>query len=355
METHLFTPLKIREVTLRNRICVSPMCQYSCEDGFASDWHLVHLGSRAVGGAALVIAEASAVEPRGRISPADLGIWKDEHTGKLSQIAKFIKQQGAAAGIQIAHAGRKASTRVPWEGGAAIRESEGGWQPVAPSPIAFREGDPVPAELSKADIADVIEAFAAAAKRALQAGFEIVEIHGAHGYLIHEFLSPLSNERTDEYGGPFENRVRFALEVARAVRAAWPESHPLFMRISASDWAEGGWDLDQSVRLSRCLRDLGVDLIDCSSGGLVPYAKIELGPGYQVPFAERIRREAGILTGAVGLITEPEQAEEIVRDGRADVVLMARQMLRDPYFALHAGRALGVSVNAPVQYGRAFM
>lgn len=355
MEAHLFAPLTVRDVTFRNRIAVSPMCQYSCEDGFATDWHLVHLGSRAVGGAGLVIAEASGVEARGRISPGDLGIYKDEHIANLLRIAAFIKSQGAAAGIQIAHAGRKASTEVPWNGGAAIPESAGGWQPMAPSPIPFREGDPVPAEMSKANIDDVTDAFADAAERARKAGFDIVEIHGAHGYLIHSFLSPLSNQRTDEYGGSFENRARFAMEVARAVREAWPESQPLFMRISASDWVEGGWDIEQSVRLSRCLHDVGVDVIDCSSGGLVPYAKIELGPGYQVPFAERIRREAGVMTGAVGLITEAAQADEIIREGRADLVLLAREMLRDPYFPLHAATALGHRVQAPVQYGRAFV
>ena len=354
MQTHLFSPLSIRSVGLRNRIVVSPMCQYSCEDGFATDWHLVHLGSRAVGGASLVIAEASAVEARGRISPADLGIWKDDHIENLSRIASFIKKQGAVPGIQIAHAGRKASTAVPWQGGRAIPPGEGGWQPVAPSPIPFLEGDPVPAELTKGEIQIIVEAFAAAARRARAAGFEVVEIHSAHGYLIHEFLSPLVNKRTDEYGGPFENRTRFVCEVAEAVRAAWPDSLPLFTRISATDWADGGWDLDQSVRLSACLRDLGVDLIDCSSGGAVPYQKIDLKAGYQVPFAERIRRETGVLTGAVGLITEAPQADAIIRNGQADITLVARQMLRDPYFALHAAKELAEAAPVPVQYGRAF-
>jgi 2,4-dienoyl-CoA reductase-like NADH-dependent reductase (Old Yellow Enzyme family) len=330
------------------------MCQYSCEDGFATDWHLVHLGSRAVGGAALVIAEASAVEARGRISPADLGIWKDDHIENLSRIASFIKKQGAVPGIQIAHAGRKASTAVPWQGGRAITQGEGGWQPVAPSPIPFHEGDPVPSELTKAEIQTIVDAFASATRRARTAGFEVLEIHGAHGYLIHEFLSPLSNKRCDEYGGSLENRVRFACEVAEAVRAAWPESLPLFTRISATDWAEGGWDVDQSVRLSACLRDLGVDLIDCSSGGAVPYQKIELKPGYQVPFAERINRETGVLTGAVGLITEARQADEIIRNGQADLTFFARQMLRDPYFALHAAKELAETASVPVQYSRAF-
>jgi 2,4-dienoyl-CoA reductase-like NADH-dependent reductase (Old Yellow Enzyme family) len=354
METHLFSPLTIRDVTLRNRIAVSPMCQYSCEDGLATDWHVVHLGSRAVGGAALVMVEASAVEARGRITAADMGIWKDEHIGNLTRISRFIKSQGAVAGIQIAHAGRKASTAVPWRGGAAIPPGDGGWRPVAPSALGFREGDPVPEELTGEQIAFIVDAFAAAAQRALRAGFDVVEIHGAHGYLIHEFLSPLSNQRADEYGGEFENRARFAIEVARAVRAGWPEQLPLFFRISASDWAEGGWDVEQSVRLSRCLAEAGVDLIDCSSGGLVPYAKIELGPGYQVPFAERIRRDANVMTGAVGLITEAEQADAIIREGRADIVLLAREMLRDPYFALHAAMQLGSEVRPPVQYGRAF-
>jgi 2,4-dienoyl-CoA reductase-like NADH-dependent reductase (Old Yellow Enzyme family) len=351
---NLFSPLSIRSIALRNRIVVSPMCQYSCEDGFATDWHLVHLGSRAVGGAALVIAEASAVEARGRISPGDLGIWMDDHIENLARVASFIKKQGAAPGIQIAHAGRKASTAVPWQGGRAIPPSEGGWQPVSPSPIPFHEGDPVPAELTKSDIQTIVEAFASAARRALAAGFEVVEIHGAHGYLIHEFLSPLSNKRSDEYGGSFENRVRFPCEVAKAVRAAWPESLPLFTRISATDWAEGGWDIDQSVRFSACLRDLGVDLIDCSSGGGVSYQKIELKPGYQVPFAERIRRETGVLTGAVGLITEARQADEIIRNGQADLTFFARQMLRDPYFALHAAKELDQAAPVPVQYSRAF-
>ena len=352
---NMFTPLTIRTVTFRNRIAVSPMCQYSSDDGFATDWHLVHLGSRAAGGAGLVFTEATAVEPRGRISPADLGIWKDDHIAMLARIAAFIKQQGAVPGIQIAHAGRKANCRVPWQGGNPIPLSEGGWPTVAPSPIPFRDGDPRPLELTKAAIAVVVEAFAAAARRALTAGFEVVEIHGAHGYLINEFLSPLSNRREDEYGGSFDNRIRFATEVARAVRAAWPEHLPLFLRISAIDWVEGGWDLDQSVRLSARMKDLGVDLIDCSSGALVPYAKIQLGPGYQVPFAERIRREAGILTGAVGLITEPEQADRIVREGRADMVLLARAMLRDPYWPLRAAKALEQAGPIPVQYGRAFV
>lgn len=351
---HLFSPLEVRGIVFRNRIAVSPMCQYSSEDGMATDWHLVHLGSRAVGGAALVIAEASAVEARGRISPADLGIWKDEHIPQLARITKFIRAEGAIAGIQLAHAGRKASVGVPWAGGAFLTGSAGGWQTVAPSPIPFRETDAPPHELSKPEIRGIVKAFAAAALRALTAGFELIEIHGAHGYLINEFLSPLSNHRKDEYGGSFENRVRFPLEVIEAIRGVWPDSLPLFIRISASDWVTGGWTLDDSVRFTSLLKSRGVDLVDCSSGGLVMNAKIELGPGYQVPFAETIRREAGIMTGAVGMITDARQADGIIRDGRADMVLLARQFLRDPYFPLHASRTLGVQMTPPVQYRRAF-
>jgi 2,4-dienoyl-CoA reductase-like NADH-dependent reductase (Old Yellow Enzyme family) len=350
----LFTPLTIRELTLRNRIAVSPMCQYSSEDGFANDWHLVHLGSRAVGGAALVIMEATAVEARGRISPQDHGIWKDEHIPFLKRIAAFLRQQGAAAGIQLAHAGRKASTWRPSEGSGAVPPEAGGWEPVAPSAIAFQPDYPFPKALTLAEIGNIREAFVAATRRALEAGFQVVELHFAHGYLMHEFLSPLSNQRTGPYGGPFENRIRFALETAKAVRAVWPEHLPLFARISASDWAEGGWDIDESVEFSRRLCGLGVDLIDCSSGGLAPQQKIKLGPGYQVPFAERIRREAGVRTGAVGLITTPQQAEEIVSSGKADLVLLAREFLRDPYFPLHAAKALGEAVQPPIQYQRAF-
>jgi 2,4-dienoyl-CoA reductase-like NADH-dependent reductase (Old Yellow Enzyme family) len=353
-EAGLFTPLTIRGFNFRNRIAVSPMCEYSSQDGFANDWHLVHLGSRAVGGASLVLTEAAAVEPRGRITPADLGIWKDEHIEKLAQITAFIKQQGAVPGMQIAHAGRKASCRVPWEGGAAIPLGDGGWQTVAPSAVPFRDSDPVPAELSIAEIRNLVEGFGAAARRALAAGFEVIEIHAAHGYLLHEFYSPLSNRRTDEYGGSFENRIRLTLEVAQTVRAILPDKHPLFVRISSSDWKEGGWTLDDSVKLSEHLRGMGVDLIDASSGGIVPDAKIKIGPAFQVPFAERIRQEVDILTGAVGLITDPEQAERIVRSGQADLVLLARQMLRDPYWPLHAAQVLKVHVEPPVQYLRAF-
>ncbi len=351
---HLFTPITVREITLRNRIAVSPMCQYSSEDGFATDWHLVHLGSRAVGGAGLVMVEASAVEARGRITPGDHGIWKDEHIEMLSGITAFIKSQGSVPAIQIAHAGRKASCRVPWEGGGVIPLGEGGWQCVAPSAIPFNEGNPSPAELSKTQIGELTQAFVAAARRALVAGFDVLEIHSAHGYLLHEFLSPLSNQRRDDYGGVFENRVRFLLEVTSAVRAVWPERLPLWLRISATDWADGGSTPDDSVRLAGLLLEKGVDLIDCSSGGLVPHAKIPNSAGYQVPFAERIKREAGILTGAVGLITEPDQADRIIRTAKADVVLLARGFLRDPYWPLHAARVLGAAIEPPVQYQRAF-
>ena len=352
--TNLFSTLDLRGVRFRNRIAVSPMCQYSSEDGFANEWHLVHLGSRAVGGAGAVIAEATAVDSRGRITPNDLGIWKDAHVEFLSRIASFVKAGGAVAGIQLAHAGRKASARRPWEGGTPISKSDGGWETVAPSAIPFREDDPTPHELTRDEIHQLVNSFAAAAKRSLDAGFELVEVHGAHGYLIHEFLSPLSNRRADEYGGSLENRLRFALEVNRAVRNVWPERLPLWFRISASDWAQGGWTIEDSIELARRVRSLGVDLIDCSSGGLVAHQKIALAPGYQMPFSERIRREAGIATGGVGLITTPEQADEIIREGRADVVLLARQFLRDPYFPLHAAKALGVEMPPPVQYGRAF-
>jgi 2,4-dienoyl-CoA reductase-like NADH-dependent reductase (Old Yellow Enzyme family) len=350
----LLDPLQTREVTFRNRIVVSPMCQYSSDDGFANDWHLVHLGSRAVGGAGAVIMEATAVDPRGRISPQDQGIWKDAHVDFLARIASFIKEQGAVAGIQLAHAGRKASTARPWEGGRFIAESAGGWLPVAPTSVSFHPDDPAPHELTKDEIRCLVEAFATATRRALRAGFNLVEIHGAHGYLIHEFLSPLSNRRTDEYGGSFDNRIRFALEVVEAVRAAWPEALPLWLRISAMDWADGGWTLDESVEFAKRVRALGVDLIDCSSGGLTMQQKIELGPGYQVPFAARIRRQSGIATGAVGMITDPEQAEQILVNGEADVILLARELLRDPYFPMHAANKLGAKLTPPVQYGRAW-
>jgi 2,4-dienoyl-CoA reductase-like NADH-dependent reductase (Old Yellow Enzyme family) len=349
----LFTPFAQRSVTLRNRIVVSPMCQYSCADGVVNDWHLVHLGSRAVGGAGAVLVEATAVTPEGRISPADCGLWNDAQAEALSPIAAFLHAHGAVPGIQLAHAGRKASTAAPWLGGKPVAPESGGWRPVAPSALPFAQGYPVPHELGAAEISACVAAFAAATRRALAAGFELVELHLAHGYLLHQFLSPLTNHRTDGYGGDLEGRMRFPLEVARAVRAEWPEELPLWVRISATDWAEGGWDLAQSVELARRLAALGVDLLDCSSGGLVPHAKVPVAPGYQVPFAAAIRREAGVATGAVGLITEPVQAERILAAGDADIVLLARQLLRDPYWPLHAAHALGVDVPWPPQYLRA--
>jgi 2,4-dienoyl-CoA reductase-like NADH-dependent reductase (Old Yellow Enzyme family) len=352
---HLFSPLKIRGITFRNRIAVSPMCEYSCDDGFANDWHLVHLGSRAVGGAALVLTEATAVEERGQISPADLGIWKDDHIEPLARIAAFIRAHGAVPGIQLAHAGRKASTSQPWQNsGALILPENGGWTPVAPSPLPFRDEEPAPTELTRAEIAQVVDAFAKAATRAFAAGLQVIEIHAAHGYLLDEFLSPLANRRTDEYGGSFDNRIRIVLEVVAAIRGVWPDSLPLFLRISATDWVEGGWEIGDSVELARRVKPLGVDLIDCSSGGMVPYAKISPAPGYQVPFAEQIRRETGVLTGAVGMITEPEQADKIISGEQADMVLLARELLRDPYWPLRAAKALGAQVQPPVQYLRAW-
>ena len=350
----LFDELKLRGLTLRNRIAVSPMCQYSCTGGLANDWHFVHLGSRAVGGAALVFAEATAVTPDGRISPQDLGIWNDAQADALARTVSFIDAQGAVAGIQLAHAGRKASTFRPWDGSGAVPERSGGWARVdAPSAIPFSADYLVPHAMTEAEIAGVVEAFAAAARRALAAGFRVIELHAAHGYLLHEFLSPLSNTRTDRYGGAFENRTRFVREVAAAVRRVWPDSHPLFARISATDWTDGGWDLPQSIELARALKECGVDLIDASSGGNVATAKIPLGPGYQTPFAEAIRREAGIATGAVGLITDAVQAEHVIRTGQADIVLLAREMLRDPYWPLRAARELGATISWPAQYLRA--
>lgn len=349
----LFTPLSLRGVTLRNRIMVSPMCQYSSEDGFATDWHLVHLGSRAVGGAALVFTEATAVAAEGRISARDLGIWKDEHVPGLQRIARFVSEQGALPGIQLAHAGRKASTAAPWEGGHPVLESAGGWKPAAPSAIAFADGYATPTEMSRKAIADVTAAFVSAAGRAREAGFKVIELHFAHGYLLHEFLSPLSNHRGDEYGGGLENRMRLAREVASAVRAAWPEELPVIARISATDWVEGGWDVDQSVELARALARGGVDLIDCSSGGNVKDAKIPFGPGYQTGFAERVRREAAVATGAVGLITSAQQAEHVLRTGQADLIVMARQLLRDPYWPLRAAAELKEQAAWPNQYLRA--
>lgn len=350
---NLFSPLTIRGVSLANRIAVSPMCQYSSEDGKATDWHLVHLGSRAVGGAGMVMVEATAVEARGRISPADMGIWDDMHIDPLSRIAKFITEQGSVPAIQIAHAGRKASTAIPWDGGMPLDSSDGGWQTIGPSAIAFSEQYAVPNELDLPEIEVVKKAFISAAKRSIKAGFRIIEIHSAHGYLLHSFLSPLSNKRTDSYGGGLNDRMRLLLEIAREIRQVMPEDMPLFTRISATDWADGGWNIDEAVKLSKALKDEGVDLVDCSSGGLVSYAKVPVEPGYQVPFAERIRHEAKILTGAVGLITTPEQADEIIKTGKADIVLLAREMLRDPYWPLHAASALKQKITWPKQYLRA--
>jgi len=346
----LFSPLRIKDVEFRNRIFVSPMCQYSSEDGLPTDWHLVHLGSRAVGGAALVMVEATAVSPEGRISPWDSGIWSREHALAFQRITAFLKAQGAVPGIQIAHAGRKASTDVPWRGGRPLGTGSGGWQPAAPSSVPFDEASPVPRAMSREDIEQVKEQFADAARYSLEAGFEVLEIHMAHGYLAHEFLSPLSNRRTDLYGGELENRMRFPLEVAKKVRETWPENLPLFVRISCTDWMEGGWDPAQSVELCRRLKAMGVDLIDCSSGALVPQARIPAGPGFQVPFAEAVRKEVGIAVGAVGLITGPAQAEQIVANGQADAVLLARELLRNPYWPLQAARALGVDLPWPPQY-----
>jgi 2,4-dienoyl-CoA reductase-like NADH-dependent reductase (Old Yellow Enzyme family) len=353
MAASLFDPITIRGITFRNRIGVSPMCQYSSVDGFANDWHLAHLGSRAVGGAAVVITEATAVTPEGRISPSDLGIWKSEHVEMLGRIARFVKAQGAVPGTQLAHAGRKASTDLPWFGGRPLTERERGWQVVGPSAVPFSSKYPMPRALSEQEIGEIVVAFRDAASRALTAGFEVIEIHGAHGYLIHEFLSPLSNLRTDRYGGSFDNRIRLLLEIVQAVRSVWPESLPLFVRLSGTDWVEGGWDVEQSIALANLLVPLGVDLIDCSSGGNAAGAQIPLAPGYQVHIADRLRRGGGIATAAVGLITDPQHADEIVREGRADFVFLARQLLRDPHWPLHAAQALGVNVPWPVQYERA--
>lgn len=352
-EIDLLSPLTIRGVTFRNRIGMAPMCQYSAADGMADDWHLVHLGSRAAGGAGLVLVEATAVAAEGRISPGDLGIWSDAHIAPLARIARFIESQGAVAGIQLAHAGRKASTDAPWRGGASLSPAQGGWPVVAPSAIPFSEAHPVPAALDEAGIDSVVAAFEAGARRALQAGFRVIEIHAAHGYLLHQFLSPLSNHRSDAYGGSLDNRMRLLLRVAERLRGLLPETLPLFVRISATDWAEGGWDIEQSVVLARRLKALGVDLIDVSSGGSVPHARIPLGPGYQVPFARQIRNEAEIRTAAVGLITEPQQADAIITTGDADLVLLGRELLREPYWALKAQQVLGEEPGWPAQYGYA--
>lgn len=352
-KTYLFEPIKIKDVTIKNRIAVSPMCMYSGDNGFSNHWHLVHIGSRAVGGSGLIIMESTAVSPEGRISPGDLGLWKPEHITGLRDIVDFGTAQGAVMGIQLGHAGRKASTSSPWTGGKYLSPEEDGWQTIAPSPIPFHPSNPAPREMNLEDIGKVVMDFQRAARRALEAGFEAVEIHAAHGYLLHQFLSPLSNKRTDEYGGSFENRTRFVLEVTEAVRAVWPENLPLLVRISATDWADGGWNPDESVRLAKILKSKGVDLIDCSTGGLIPNAKIPVEKGYQIPFAERIRKETGILTGAVGLITEPEEAEAIIAQGKADMAFIAREFLRDPYFPLHAAEKLGAKINWPNQYKRA--
>jgi 2,4-dienoyl-CoA reductase-like NADH-dependent reductase (Old Yellow Enzyme family) len=353
MMPHLFDSYTIRKVTFPNRVFVSPMCQYSSDDGLPNDWHFVHLGTRAVGGAGLVMVEASGVSPEGRITAWDSGIWSEEHAEAFRRIAAFIGERGAVSGIQLAHAGRKASTDVPWRGGRFIREGPHSWQTLAPSPIPFREGDPIPHELTAAEIDEIVEQFVRSTQLAIRAGFRVLELHMAHGYLLHEFLSPLTNARKDDYGGSLENRMRFPLRVAERVRETCPDDLPLFVRISASDWTDGGWDLEQSIVFAKSLRDAGVDLIDCSSGGAVPIAKVEIGPGYQVPFARAIRAEAGIATAAVGLITEARQADDIISSGSADAVLLARELLRDPYWPLHAARVLGVNVPWPEQYQRA--
>ena len=349
----LFTPFKLRGVEFRNRVFMSPMCQYCAQEGIPDDWHLVHFGSRAVGGAGQVMVEATAISPEGRITNGDLGIWSDMHTEAFRRITAFVEAQGAVPAIQIAHAGRKASTDVPWQGGTPLSPDKGGWQPLAPSPVAFDEASTVPREMSTAVLRDMASRYAAATRRCLQAGFRVVEIHMAHGYLLHEFLSPLSNQRTDEYGGSLENRMRFPLWVAKTVREVWPADLPLFARLSCTDWADGGWDLQQSIELSHKLKEIGVDLIDCSSGGLVPYAQIPAGSGYQVPFAAEIRARVGIATGAVGLITQAMQAEQIVATGQADVVILAREMLRDPYWPLHTAGMLHTDIPWPPQYLRA--
>lgn len=349
----LFTALNIKSVCLKNRIVISPMCQYSSEDGYANDWHLVHLGSRAVGGAGLIISEACAVLPEGRITPNDLGIWKDDHIQNLKRITSFIETQGSVPAIQLAHAGRKASCTQPWKGGSYLKIEDGGWDTVGPSAIAFNEQYSLPHALSIDGIDDVVDAFGAAAKRAFKAGFKIIEIHAAHGYLLHEFFSPKSNLRTDEYGGSFENRIRIVCAIVKAVKENWPDNLPIFVRISATDWVDGGWTIDESVELSKILKELGVDLIDCSSGGNISYAKIPLAPGYQVPFSKKIKANSEILTGAVGLITDAAQAENILLNNEADLVLIARESLRNPYFPLNAANALNEQIDWPLQYERA--
>jgi len=350
----LFTPFRLREVELKNRIVVSPMCEYSAVDGHPQSWHLVHLGSRAVGGAALVFTEATAVEARGRISPADTGMFLASHVDTWRPIAEFVRKQGAVVGMQLAHSGRKGSTKSPWLGGKMVPPQEGGWEPVAPSAEPFDRDYPMPRALTTGEVREIVDAFRKATERAFAAGFEVLEIHSAHGYLLHEFLSPLSNFRHDEFGGSFENRIRIVLQVAEAARQSWPAKLPLFVRVSATDWKEGGWDLEQTIELSKRLKTVGVDLIDVSSGGVVPGAQIPVGPGYQVKFAEEIRKKAGIATGAVGMITEPEQADAILKAGQADLVIMARELLRDPYWPRRAAQVLGEKIKPPVQYERAW-
>lgn len=349
----LFSPIKLRSLTIRNRIFVSPMCQYSAIDGTPNNWHLVHYGSRAIGGAGLVMVEATAVLPEGRISPSDCGLWSDKQAEAFKPICDFIHQQGAVPAIQIGHAGRKASTEAPWLGGKAVGPNEGGWQPVAPSAIPFSADMPVPAELSEPDLERICAAFLSAAKRARSAGFQVLEVHMAHGYLLHQFLSPLSNQRTDHFGGSLENRLRFPLQIAEQVRQFWPDDLPVLVRISATDWVENGWDLEQSIELCDRLKELGIDLIDCSSGGLLPDAIIPVAPGFQVPMAAEIKNKVGILTGTVGLITKPEQAEQILVTGQADAILLARELLRDPYWPLKAAKALNAATDWPLQYERA--
>jgi len=353
MTSNLFTPFRLRNIEFKNRVFVSPMCQYSAHDGMPDTWHLVHLGSRAVGGAACIIQESTAICAEGRISPNDLGIWNDEQMESYKPIARFLKEQGTVPGIQISHAGRKASVCVPWEGSKGVDKVQGGWPVMGPSELPFSEDYPKPRAMTESEISEVVQSFVKAAERCLAAGFEVMEVHAAHGYLLHEFLSPLSNRRADRYGGSLENRMRLTLEVADAVRKFWPQHLPVFTRISASDWVEGGWDLQQSIELSRKLKVIGIDLIDVSSGGVVPYAKIPDSAGYQVPFAAAIRKEVDMPTGAVGLITEAHQAEDILVKKQADVVFLARELLRDPYWPLHAAQTLGADISWPRQYDRA--
>ena len=349
----LFSPLRIRGIELKNRIAVSPMCQYSSYNGIPTEWHLIHLGSRAVGGAALIIQEATAVSPEGRISPDDAGIWNDIQMEAYKRITAFIISQNCVPGIQLAHAGRKGSTYSPWKGTGEVRKEDGGWQTISPSPINFTDNFPSPKEMDKGDIKKVVDDFCQAANRSIKAGFKLIELHMAHGYLVHEFLSPLSNLRDDGYGGSLESRCRFAIEIAKGVRGAIPEDFPLFARISSSDWIEGGWSIEDSVLLSKKLKEVGVDLVDCSSGGNAPKAPIPAGPGYQIPFSERIKKDVGILTGGIGFITSPEQADQIIRTGQADIVLLAREILRNPYWPLNAAKVLKEEIEWPKQYGRA--